>query len=105
MLAMRTGPVMVTGYDTYKQDDRVTPMVRRDGSPVEFVRFMVDGEDQAREITLDGSVNGSRVPEGTRAELLIESTQKQDARISQRTGRPYIATQTKFRVTGFATVK
>ena len=102
-LAMRTGPVLVIDYGQYTNDEK-QPMTRRDGSAVEFVNFMVDGEAEARRITLDGSVNGSRVDPGVRAELLLESVQGQEARIG-RSGRPYVARPIKFRVTGFAPAK
>jgi hypothetical protein len=104
MLAMRTGAVTVTAYDHYQNDDKTGPMRRRDGSPVEFVTFLVDGEERSRQLTLDASVNGSRVEPGTKTELILESRQDEQARVGQ-SGRPYIARTVKFRVVGFAAAK
>jgi hypothetical protein len=103
MLAMRTGPVLVTGYDHYLNDDKSAPMRRKDGTTVEFVTFVVDGEERPRSITLDSQVNGSRAAENTRAELIVESRQSEDARMGK-SGRPYIARSIKFRVVGFEPV-
>ena len=104
MLAMRTAPVTVTGYDHYQNDDKTGPMTRKDGSPVEFVTFLVDGEERSRSLTLDAGVNGSRVDAGTKTELILESRQDEQARIGQ-SGRPFIARTVKFRVAGFSPVK
>jgi hypothetical protein len=99
MLQLRTGAVTVRGYRQYTDDDD-RPMTRRDGSPVECVAFMVDGEDAPREFALDRSINGDRPAEGTVTDLLLESIVRVEAR-NGRSGRPYVHRAVKYRVTGF----
>lgn len=104
MLAMRTGPVTVDSYDTYKKEDRTTPMTYGDGQPVEKVSFMVEGEARLRDLTLDKSVNGNRAKEGSKVELVLTSEPDERAEVG-RSGRAYIKRTVKYRVVGFEPVR
>lgn len=70
-MLIKTSPVKVTGYREGQKDGK--PMTRRDGSPVEFVQYIAEGEDRPRERVLDKSVNGSRPEAGAVVVLVLDS--------------------------------
>ncbi len=97
----QTSPVVIVGYEALTQDNGL-PMVRKDGSPVEMCQFAVEGEVEPRSIVLDPAVNGNRAKVGAKVGLQVVSEQRQEAKVSTRTGRAYIANVTKRRVVGFS---
>lgn len=98
MLELVSSPVRVTEFRQYTDRRSGQPMTRRDGTPVEAVRYRVPGEDRDRELPLSGSVNGDRVPEGTDCRLVIE----QYLKATTREGLSFTWDAVKYRVAGFA---
>lgn len=107
MLQFQSGPVTIVRYEQGVDPKTKEPMTwggQYQGQVVEFVQVSVEGEPELRQFTLDPSLNGARADVGKVVQLQLASHIKQEGRISQRTGRAYVANLRKDRVTAMTAV-
>jgi hypothetical protein len=69
-------PTRVLQYDVYGNGNDGRPIAYGDGTMVEYVDLLVEGEEASRRIKLDRSINGDRPPIGSTVEWDVELLRK-----------------------------
>jgi hypothetical protein len=86
---------VVVRYGEYGNGSDGKPIAFRDGQPVEYVDLLFD-DGRSKRITLDQSINGSRLDVHTPVVLVCDVTDKQEV-VFRRDGSERIATRDKWK--------
>jgi hypothetical protein len=86
----------IARYGQYGTDATGRQIAYRDGSPVEWVEVL-DVDGGVRRMTLDPSINGSRLPVGTVADFRCQLTSRQSV-VYGRDGRERIQARDAWKV-------
>jgi hypothetical protein len=88
--------VMLARYGTYSGPDAKDPIKWGSGELVEYADVLTT-DGQSRRMTLDQSINGDRLPEGTLADVTVTVTPKAEV-VYRRDGSERIVNRDKWKL-------